>query len=154
MTLDALGEFQRGGHLLNSIGAANAGLFAWQPCHDAQAKMRAAAAGNAAALADVTARDRGRCAVAAAARDATYWVESTDFFKLRSVSATIDIPPRFIRTTRPTSLVLSGRNIYKSTKYTGTDPESADQGVNTFSRRDYYIFPAPRTFLVTLRTGF
>jgi len=61
---------------------------------------------------------------------------------------------RFTWGARPTTVVLSGRNLYKSTNYTGTDPESADQGVSTFSRRDYYIFPAPRTVLLTIRTGF
>jgi outer membrane receptor protein involved in Fe transport len=154
VTFDALGEFQRGGHLLNSIGFANMGLFAWQPCYATQAKLRLAAAGNASALSDVTALERGRCAVATASRDASYWVESNDFFKLRNLSMTIALPSRLVGSSRASSLVLSGRNLYKSTKYTGTDPESADQGVNTFSRRDYYIFPASRTFLVTLRTGF
>jgi hypothetical protein len=154
VTIDGLGEFQRGGHLLNSIGFANMGLFAWQSCYDTQAKLRLAAAGNTSALNDVTAYMRGRCAVNTAQRDASYWVESNDFFKLRNLSVTFDIPPRFIGSSRATSLVLSGRNLFKSTNYTGTDPESADQGVNTFSRRDYYIFPSPRTFLVTLRTGF
>jgi hypothetical protein len=154
VTLDGLGEFQRGGHLLNSIGFANEGLFAWQPCYATQAKLRLAAAGNASALSDVTALDRGRCAIATATRDASFWVESNDFFKLRSVSIMIDLPSRLIGSSHATALVLSGRNLFKSTNYTGTDPESADQGVNTFSRRDYYIFPSARTFLVTLRTGF
>ena len=84
VSLDALGEFDRGGHLLNSIGFANEGLFSWQPCFATQAKLRAFAAGNTAALNDVTAGDRGRCAIASAVRDAGFWVESNDFFKLRS----------------------------------------------------------------------
>ena len=36
----------------------------------------------------------------------------------------------------------------------GTDPEVADQSDNTFSRRDYYVFPTYRTFLASLRLGF
>lgn len=154
ISLDAVGEFQRGGHLLNAIGFANEGLFAWQPCYDVQAKLRLAAAGDATALNNVTARDRGRCAIATATRDASFWVEKNDFFKLRSVALTFDLPNKLLGSSNGSSITFSGRNLYKNTKYTGTDPESADQGVNTFSRRDYYIFPSPRTFLVTLHTSF
>jgi len=57
----------------------------------------------------------------------------------------IDIPPRFIRTTRPTSLVLSGRNIYKSTKYTGTDPES---NYGTGDVQNDFSTTAPRTYFL------
>lgn len=154
ISLDVLGEFQRGGHLLNAIGFANEGLFAWQPCYDVQAKLRLAAAGDATALNNVTARDRGRCAIATASRDASFWVEKNDFFKLRSVALTFDLPDKLLGSSNGSSITFSGRNLYRNTKYTGTDPESADQGVNTFSRRDYYIFPSPRTFLVTFHTSF
>jgi hypothetical protein len=154
VSLDALGEFQRGGHLLNAIGFANEGLFAWQPCYAVQSKLRAFAAGNTSALSDVTALDRGRCAIASSVRSAGFWVEKNDFFKLRSVSITADLPNRLLGSSNATSITLSGRNLFKSTPYTGTDPESADQGVNTFSRRDYYIFPSPRTFLFTVHTSF
>jgi outer membrane receptor protein involved in Fe transport len=154
VSVDAIGEFQRGGHLLNSIGFANEGLFSWQPCYATQAKLRLATAGNTSALSDVTALERGRCATAAASRDASFWVEKNDFFKLRSVSFTVDLPNRLIGSSNSSSITFSGRNLFKSTSYTGTDPESADQGVSTFARRDYYIFPSPRSFLVTLHTSF
>lgn len=154
VSVDVIGEFQRGGHLLNSIGFANEGLFSWQPCYETQDKLRQAAAGNPSALNDVTARERGRCAIAAASRDAGFWVEKSDFFKLRSVSISVDLPDRLLGSSKAGTLTFSGRNLYRSTKYTGTDPESADQGVNAFSRRDYYIFPQPRTFLITLHTSF
>ena len=154
VSVDVIGEFQRGGHLLNSIGFANEGLFAWQPCYETQDKLRQAAAGNPSALNDVTARERGRCAIAAASRDAGFWVEKSDFFKLRSLSISVDLPDRLLGSSKAGTLTFSGRNLYRSTKYTGTDPESADQGVNAFSRRDYYIFPQPRTFLITLHTSF
>ena len=106
------------GHLLNSIGFANMGLFAWQSCYDTQASFVSPPAGNTSALNDVTAYMRGRCAINTAQRDASYWVESNDFFKLRNLSVTFDIPPRFISSSRATSLVLSGRNLFKSTNYT------------------------------------
>jgi outer membrane receptor protein involved in Fe transport len=153
VTLDALGEWQLGGHLLNGIGYQNAFLNAWQPCYETQAKLRKAAAGDASALADVKAIDRARCTIVSAQRDFGYWVESSDFFKLRTVSATIDLPPRLLNVRRA-SLVLAGRNLFTSTKYSGTDPEAADQRDNTFSRRDYYVFPPYRTFTASLRASF
>jgi hypothetical protein len=49
---------------------------------------------------------------------------------------------------------LVGRNLFRQTDYTGTDPEVADQRTSTFSRRDYYNFPPYRTFLFSVRTSF
>ncbi|MEO7458469.1 MAG: SusC/RagA family TonB-linked outer membrane protein [Gemmatimonadaceae bacterium] len=156
VSLDAQGEWQLGGHNLNAIGYQNANLNAWQPCYDAQAKMRLAAAGDSSQLAGVTALERARCTInTKIARDYAYWVESADFFKLRSISLTADIPDRFLRFgARNASLVLAGRNLYTNTRYTGTDPESADQRDDTFARRDYYVFPTSRSFTMTLRLGF
>lgn len=154
LTIDAVGEIQRGGHLLNAIGYQNAGLKIWQPCFAAQAALSAAAVGNAAALANVNALDRARCALGATDRDYSYFVESADFFKLRSISASYDLPKQFAPGARKTTVQLTGRNLFASTKYTGSDPEVADQRTSTFSRRDYYVFPPYRTFLFSVRTSF
>ena len=67
VTIDAVGEFQKGGHLLNGTGFQNAGLGIWQPCFAAQKALRAAAAGDASALASVNAQDRMRCKLLRAA---------------------------------------------------------------------------------------
>ena len=154
-TMEAVGEFQLGGHLLNAIGYQNAGLKIWQPCFEAQRALTAAAAGDASKLATVNALDRARCSITSAERDYSYWVESSDFFKLRSISMSYDLPKQFnIPGTRKTSLQLTGRNLFVNTKYTGSDPEVADQRTSTFSRRDYYVFPPYRTFLFSVRTSF
>ncbi len=154
LSIEAIGEFQRGGHLLNANGFQNSGLGIWQPCFTAQRALRAAAAGDASALAGVNARDRARCAIVAAQRDYSYWVESSDFFKLRSLSLSYDVPKRFTRGARNMTVSFAGRNLFVNTKYTGSDPEVADQRTSTFSRRDYYNFPPYRTFLFSVRTGF
>ncbi|MEP6992642.1 MAG: TonB-dependent receptor plug domain-containing protein [bacterium] len=154
--LDAQGEWQLGGHNLNAIGYQNANLASWQPCFDVQAKMRTAAAGDSSGLANVTALERARCTInTKLPRDYAYWVESADFFKLRSLSVTADLPERLLRYgARSGALVFAARNLYKRTKYTGTDPESSDQRDDTFARRDYYVFPTSRSFTLTLRLGF
>ena len=104
-TMEAVGEFQLGGHLLNAIGYANAGLKIWQPCFEAQRALTAAAAGDASKLATISAMDRARCSITASERDYSYWVESSDFFKLRSVSMSYELPKRFnIPGTRSTKI--------------------------------------------------
>jgi outer membrane receptor protein involved in Fe transport len=155
VTFDMQGEWQIGGHNLNAVGYQNANLFAWQPCFAAQAAMRTAAAGDSSALATVTAMDRARCTInTKIARDYSFWVEANDFFKLRSASVTVDLPSRYLPGARNGSLAFAGRNLWTSTKYTGTDPETSDQRDDTFARRDYYVFPTSRSFTMTLRVGF
>jgi hypothetical protein len=154
LTFEGVGEFQRGGHLLNAIGFTNAGLKSWQPCFAAQRALTKAAAGDAADLASVSALDRAKCSIVAAERDLAYWVESSDFFKLRSLSVAYEVPPKLVPGARNMVVQLTGRNLFVSTDYQGTDPEAADQRTSTFSRRDYYIFPPYRTFLFSVRTNF
>ncbi len=154
LSIEAVGEFQRGGHLLNANGFQNAGLGIWQPCFAAQKALRAAAAGDGSALATVNARDRMRCSITPAERDYSYWVESADFFKLRNLSLAYDVPKRYLPGARSMTVTFVGRNLFRSTNYTGTDPEVADQRTSTFSRRDYYNIPPYRTFLFSVRTNF
>ena len=153
--LDVQGEAQLGGHNLNAIGYQNANLRAWQPCYAAQDAMTKAAAGDSAALAPFTALERARCTInTKIARDYSFWVEKNDFFKIRSISMTYTLPQRLLPGARNGSLTLAGRNLWASTKYTGMDPEVADQRDDQFARRDYYVFPTSRTFTATLRMGF
>jgi len=153
-TFEALGEWQFGGHNLNATGYQNANLRVWRPCFAAQAALAKAAAGDSSGLAPFTAMDRARCTINTSERDYSLWVEKADFFKLRSVSMTIDLPARYLRGARSAALTVSGRNLFTSTPYTGFDPESADKTDNTFARRDYYTFGPYKTFLVSLRVGF
>jgi TonB-linked SusC/RagA family outer membrane protein len=154
LTIDAIGEWQLGGHLLNATAYQNAYLGVWQPCYATQAKLRAFAAGDSSALDDVTALQRARCTLDGSKRDYAFWVEPTDFFKLRSVTITYTLPPGLLHGVRNASVSIAGRNLWTSTRYSGTDPEVADIATNSFSRRDYYVFPTYRTFTATLRLGF
>ncbi|MCX5762011.1 MAG: TonB-dependent receptor [Gemmatimonadetes bacterium] len=154
VTLEALGEWQLGGHNLNATGYQNANLRVWRPCFAAQAALTKAAAGDLSELGSFTAMERARCTINTAERDYSLWVEKSDFFKLRSISATIDLPARYLRGARNASLTIAGRNLFTKTDYTGFDPESADKTDNTFGRRDYYTFGPYKTFIMTLRVGF
>jgi TonB-dependent starch-binding outer membrane protein SusC len=154
LKIDGLGEFQNGGSNINYIGYQNALRGTWRDCIPIQKKLAAAAMGDASAINDVTARDRGRCAIDALKRNSNYWIEPTDFFKVRYVAATYTLPSRWIPGARTASFTLSGRNLFTSTDYSGLDAESADQADDTFARREYYQLPALRSFMASLRMSF
>lgn len=152
VTLDAQGEFQ-GGHLVsNSTGYNMAWNGTWQPCFDTQMAL---AAGDQAALANVTARERVRCAISGSARDAYQWLEPADFFKLRVASITYELPSRFIPRVDRATITLSGRNLFTITDYTGLSVEANQgSGPNVMTRRDHMQIPPYRTFQLSVRTTF
>jgi hypothetical protein len=139
---------------MNYIGYQNALRGVWRACIPVQKKIIAAMEGDASALNDVTARDRARCAVDRTQQNSDFWLESTDFFKLRHVSLTYTLPTRFLRGVKTASLTVAGRNLWTSTDYSGLDPESADLQDDTFARREYYQLPALRSFTTSVRLTF
>lgn len=150
LRIDVLGEAQLGHYMMNAVGYQNqaANRRVWQPCHAAQAAMEAGEWDK------VTARDRARCDLTGAIRDYDFWIEPADFFKLRSVSVSYDLPAGLIPGTNSATLTLAGRNLFTITDYSGTDPEIADVRDSSFARRDYYNFPTSRSFLASLRVNF
>jgi outer membrane receptor protein involved in Fe transport len=166
LTFDALGEFQAGGHLTNFIGYQGIVRNIWQPCYAVQAKLIAYNGPDGKkgtpddvlnALDGVNARDRGRCAIDATVRNSDFWVAKTDFFKLRSVSMSYKVPERYLRgMAKGATVTLSGRNLWKSTKYDGADPEANDasDAGSGLGRREYYQLPPFKTFLANVRLTF
>jgi TonB-linked SusC/RagA family outer membrane protein len=154
LRIDGLGEFQRGGANINYIGYQNALRGIWHACIPIQRKLAQAALGDASALADVKAIDRARCYIDRTQQNSNYWIESTDFFKLRYVSATYTLPARWVPGAKAASFTIAGRNLWTSTDYSGLDPESADQADDTFARREYYQLPALRSLLASFRVTF
>ncbi len=154
LTLDVLGEFQRGGYLSNWVGYAGAQRGVWKPCQPVQEKLRRAAAGDAGALSDVTALERAKCAIDRTQQDADFWTQPSDFFKLRSVSLSYEVPTRFIPAGRSATITLSGRNLFTSSDYDGLDPESSDSRDSSFGRREYYQLPSYRTLQASVRVNF
>ncbi len=152
LTLDAQGEFQGGHYLLNSTGDNMARVGAWEPCFEAQTAM---ATNDQAVLANVTARDRVRCAISGALQDPYQWIEPADFFRLRVASLTYELPQRWLRGLDRATITLSGRNMFLSTKYTGLSVESNEgSGPNAMTREDKQAVPPYRSFQVSVRTVF
>ena len=73
------------------------------------------------------------------------YYESGQFWRLREASATIQLPERLLSRVRArdASLVLSGRNLHKWTKYTGVDPES---NYSTGDTPTDFITQPPKTY--------
>ena len=166
LVFDTQGEFQGGAYIVNFIGYQNALRNIWHDCYDAQQKMRLATVGPdgransgdevPTAINNLDARTRGRCAIDRTQQNSDFWASRTDFFKLRSVSMTWNVPERLIPRARNTALTLSGRNLFKWTKFDGADPESndaSDAGTG-LGRREYYQLPAYKSLTVSIRTTF
>ena len=156
LAIDVLGEYQGGGTLGNFVGYQNALRNVWYPCYDAQQKLTAFAAGNTAALNDVTALQRAKCAIDRTKQSSDYWIQPTDFFKLRSASISWTVPQHFVPRASSATLTLAGRNLWKSTDYDGLDPElrdATDQGTS-LARREYYQLPPSKQYLLSLRVLF
>jgi hypothetical protein len=73
------------------------------------------------------------------------YYENGQFWRLREASATIQLPTRLMSRirARDASLVLSGRNLHKWTKYTGVDPES---NYSTGDTPTDFITQPPKTY--------
>ena len=153
LTIDGLGEFQKGGYNINYVGYQNAIRGNWRPCYDAQRKIIADAKGDASALANVTALDRTRCGYNSTLNLADAFIEKLDFFRLRYITASYRLPARLIPGSRGGTLTLAGRNLLIKTDYTGLDPESSDQSDSQVGRREYYVLPQLRSFSLSFRTN-
>jgi TonB-dependent starch-binding outer membrane protein SusC len=153
LSLDMLGEFQKGGYNINYVGFQNANRGNWRPCYDVQRKLIAAAKGDQSALNGVNALQQARCTLDRTIQFSDWWIEPIDFFRLRYATLSYKVPPRLLRGMQNATLTLSGRNIFYNSDYSGLDPESADQSDSQVGRREYYVLPQLRSFSLALRVG-
>ena len=95
-----------------------------------------------------------------------YFLEDASFARLRNVSVAVDLAKLFeLKYINRLQLVLTGRNLYTLTDYTGMDPESSQNtsGGGTTSAApqvatqrglDYWSYPNFRSFQVGLNVSF
>jgi len=145
-SLSALGEFNRGGHIVNATAYLNTVREIWPVC---DAAIAARAAGD---LSGITARDRARCLPGLRGYD--QWIESGDFFKLRDVTITFQLPESLIPArVSSATLAVTGRDLFKSTDFSGLDPEvieGGSSGLENFRRVDYYTLPPQRSIVAKI----
>lgn len=86
-----------------------------------------------------------------------YFWEDASFLRLRNVSVTFDVAKVIkVPFINKLQVVLTGRNIWTSTKYTGYDPEVSSGGVNSAYDRgvDHNTLPNIKSYQVGLNVGF
>jgi TonB-dependent SusC/RagA subfamily outer membrane receptor len=150
LTLSALGELSRGGHVLNATAYLNTIREIWPACMPAQQRAKSEGVGV------LTAYERARCVRKFNGYD--QFVEEGDFFKLREVSASYRVPARWLpESVGSASFAISGANLLTITDFTGMDPEvidSGSSGTENFRRVDYYNFPPRRAVTTKLSITF
>jgi TonB-dependent starch-binding outer membrane protein SusC len=86
-----------------------------------------------------------------------YFYENASFLRLRNISLGFDVARCFnLKFANRLQLVLSGRNIFTSTKYTGYDPEVSSGSSNSAFDRgvDHNTIPNTKQYSVGLNVGF
>ncbi|MCK5652271.1 MAG: TonB-dependent receptor, partial [Gemmatimonadetes bacterium] len=151
VTLDALGEFHGGHYVTGGVQYGNSYRWVWPPCFPIYEEWFA----NGEAIGDLTAYELGTCI--RGFHQSGYRVSKADFFKLRSVSLSFQIPQRFlVGGMGSASFRLSGRNILTITDSHWLDPETTEDGSirGDFNRSEWYNLPPYRTFLASLQINF
>lgn len=86
-----------------------------------------------------------------------YFYEDASFLRLRNLSLSYDVSEIVkTRAFKKLQLVISGRNLWTATKYTGMDPETSSGASNSgFDRGvDYVTMPNSRSMQVGINIGF
>ena len=152
LTIYALGEFHGGQYQFNIMPWQQVRRGLWPECNDLGLNN----ADDAAAWSSAPAIWRARCQLPTPNFD--FWMRPSDFFKLRTVSASLLIPDDIIPGATGTTLTATLQNSYKWSKGAGIDPELTVGyygGVGTFpARYEYYQLPAPVMFSISLRANF
>jgi len=100
---------------------------------------------------------RGTYAIRRANGTKSYFLEDASFFRLRNVAIGFDVAKFFkLKMFSKCQIVLSGRNLWTSTKYTGMDPEVSSGTSNSSWDRgvDHNTIPNLKTYQVGLNIGF
>ena len=150
LSLSALGEYSTGGHIVNATAYLNVTRDIWPACSEAQSMAKAGQ------RAQIKAIDRARCL--SGLRGYDQCVESADFFKLRDVTVSLSVPEDwFPSKISSATLSVTGRDLFRSTDYTGMDPEvieGGSSGLENFRRVDYYTLPPQRSIVAKLYITF
>ncbi len=100
---------------------------------------------------------RGAYAVSQANGTKSYFYEDASFLRLRNLSLAFDVARfRNIKGLSKCQVVLSGRNLWTKTKYTGYDPEVSSGTTNSSFDRgvDHNTIPNLKSYQIGLNLGF
>ena len=135
-TLYALGEGAYGHYHMAAVGRQGAARGLWPSCDVANPDEK-------------NALWRSQCLD----KEWASWIIPADYFKIRTVSLTYQIPEGFIPGASNSMLTLAGQNLWKWTDYQGLDPELS-RGDVALAVREYYHIPVGTTLTASLRIVF
>jgi hypothetical protein len=103
--------------------------------------------------------------ISAKPHNSDFWIGKADFWKLRTVAVTYELPASLVsQFASRATVTLAGSNLALWTDYDGLDPEVEDfqdraeggiyDGATDYGRREYYNLPSPRTYLLSFRVTF
>lgn len=148
LTVDVLGEGQSGHVIYAGTAYQNTRRSVWPQCSGIQERLES---GDTAGL---TAGEIGLCDP----NQTTYgmWAQPADFFKLRSVSASYQLPDSWMpERVNGITLRFQARNLLTFTDFPGLDPEAFEDGSqDTLYRQEYYNLPPSRSFALVLNAQF
>lgn len=86
----------------------------------------------------------------------TRFLENGDYFRLKNLSLSYSLPPKFINRLGMSNAVvsISGSNLFTITKYTGLDPEASSLGSLLSGGIDYTPYPSTRLYSMSLQLTF
>lgn len=84
------------------------------------------------------------------------YMQDADFVKLREISVTYDVSPRYASKIGAAALsfTIAGRNLVTWTSYKGLDPELNEAGQNNFTTADFLTQPPVRTWVGRVNLAF
>lgn len=87
---------------------------------------------------------------------AEYYVEKTDWVRLREVTLSYDLPRSILNKIKMKNLGLyvTGRNLWLKTDYSGIDPETNLLGASNAQGLDYFNMPGTRSYTLGLKVTF
>lgn len=150
LSLRARGEYM-GGHYMYDGAAYNAVVRSvrWPGCYDFYTLQETGR------IAEARAIDAARCTVSLTRAD--YFVYPADFFKLRELTLSANIPTKYLRGARSGQLVLSGHNLWKwvNDDFPVFDPETGNNaGYNARVRSILEHVPPPAVYTASVRLTF
>jgi TonB-dependent starch-binding outer membrane protein SusC len=141
VTVYVLGQGSGGNVAANNMARQGVNRGLWPECYDRMDR------------ASQPAIWRARCITNS---DLAVWTRSADFFRLRTVSLSWQLPENLVPGATSTSLLVSGQNLWRSQGYTGLDPELNRGGRFSVApaRYEYYQLPPPQGLTISVRSTF
>ena len=152
LNVNAFGELQRGTFLQCQTCQRMVLNQTFSPCFPALHAQQKADAGDLSDWNKIPAGIRAKCSAHPEDQRPPRYYENNDFFRLRSVNVSYQLPDGLIPGTNSATFTLSGANLLTLTEYWGNDPESRSNAY--FPSVDYHAMPGWKTYTASMNVNF